>query len=122
MKNIREIARELIAEKGPITSKDIKKLIKHDSLLNIDDAALEARIYNDLLTDGNFIFINKTWDDKDKYTMNEIVREQYRSIGNVIEEEDDETFEEEPIMKVVLDTEEGDDVISINDIADLDVK
>ncbi len=122
MKNIREIARELIAEKGPITSKDIKKLIKHESLLNIDDAALEARIYNDLLTDGNFIFINKTWDDKDKYTMNEIVREQYRSIGNVIEEEDDETFEEEPIMKVVLDTEEGDDVISINDISDLDVK
>ena len=122
MKNIREIARELIAEKGPITSKDIKKLIKHESLLNIDDAALEARIYNDLLTDGNFIFINKTWDDKDKYTMNEIVREQYRSIGNVIEEEDDETFEEEPTMKVVLDTEEGDDVISINDISDLDVK
>ena len=39
MKNIREIARELIAEKGPITSKDIKKLIKHESLLNIDDAA-----------------------------------------------------------------------------------
>ena len=127
MKNIVELTLELIEknDKG-VTNAQIVKAIKNPDLLELKDGKkLETVIYNDLMIDGRFLLVSKKWDLKDKYTMKEILREQYRSLSEtdlkkVIEEVViEEEFDEEIEMAVSIDDNEFNDAIALNDVQEL---
>ncbi|MGL5021177.1 MAG: hypothetical protein ACRC5R_04070 [Mycoplasmatales bacterium] len=124
MKNIVELTLDLIEknDKG-VTNAQIVKAIKNPDLLELKDGKkLEAVIYNDLMIDGRFLLVSKKWDLKDKYTMREILREQYRSLSEtdlkkVIEEVVlEEEFDEEIEMAVSIGDNEFNDAIALNDV------
>jgi hypothetical protein len=78
------------------------------------------------MTDGRFLQVGKRWDLKEKYTMKEILREQYRSLSEtdlkkIVEEvENEEEFDEEIEMAVSIDDNEFDDAIALNDVQEFD--
>ncbi len=122
MKNIVDLVIELVNEKGPVMTKEIAEQIDNEILLAKEPKELEAIIYTDLLTDGRFLKVDRKWDLKENYTMREVMREQYRSLGEFddyqIEEEqhEEEVVEEEIELKTVLDETEDDEVVSVDDI------
>jgi DNA-directed RNA polymerase delta subunit len=128
MKNIVDLTLELIEKaEGGVTNTQIIKAIKNPDLIELKDGKrLEAVIYNDLMTDGRFLQVGKRWDLKEKYTMKEILREQYRSLSEtdlkkIVEEvENEEEFDEEIEMAVSIDDNEFDDAIALNDVQEFD--
>jgi DNA-directed RNA polymerase delta subunit len=121
-------ALELINKaEGGVTNTQIIKAIKNPDLNDLKEGKrLEAVIYNDLMTDGRFLQVGKRWDLKEKYTMKEILREQYRSLSEtdlkkIVEEvENEEEFDEEIEMAVSIDDNEFDDAIALNDVQEFD--
>lgn len=128
MKNIVDLTLELIEKaEGGVTNTQIIKAIKNPDLIELKEGKrLEAVIYNDLMTDGRFLQVGKRWDLKEKYTMKEILREQYRSLSEtdlkkiVDEVENEEEFDEEIEMAVSLDDNEFDDAVALNDVQEFD--
>jgi DNA-directed RNA polymerase delta subunit len=128
MKNIVDLTLELINKaEGGVTNTQIIKAIKNPDLNDLKEGKrLEAVIYNDLMTDGRFLQVGKRWDLKEKYTMKEILREQYRSLSEtdlkkIVEEvENEEEFDEEIEMAVSIDDNEFDDAIALNDVQEFD--
>ena len=128
MKNIVDLTLELINKaEGGETNTQIIKAIKNPDLNDLKEGKwLEAVIYNDLMTDGRFLQVGKRWDLKEKYTMKEILREQYRSLSEtdlkkIVEEvENEEEFDEEIEMAVSIDDNEFDDAIALNDVQEFD--
>ncbi len=119
MKNIVDLVIELVNEKGPVMTKEIAEHIDNDILLGKEQKELEAIIYTDLLTDGRFLKVDRKWDLKENYTMREVMREQYRSLGEfddyqIEEEGQDEIVEEEIELKTVLDDTDDEDVVSVD--------
>ncbi len=120
MKNIVDLVIELVKEKGPVMTKEIVDNIDNEILLSKERKELEAIIYTDLLTDGRFLKVDRKWDLKENYTMREVMREQYRSLGEFddyqIEEEhaEEEIIEEEIELKTVLDDTEDEEVVSVD--------
>lgn len=122
MKNVVDITLKLIQEMGPVSLGDIKAKLNpeiFDKISNID-----AVVYNDLLTDGRLIYIDNRWDLKDTFTMKEIIKEQYRAIGNyedidTIVEPDD--IEEEESDVLILDDDEvsGIEISRIDELDDV---
>ncbi len=100
MKNIVDTVIELVNEKGGVTTAEIAAAITNDILASKPKTELEAMIYTDLLTDGRFLKVERKWDLKENYTMREVMREQYRELGefeDYQEEEEEEVIEEEAI-------------------------
>lgn len=122
MKNIIEVAFELIEKNGKTTIEEIIANVDNVVLNELDPRELEAVVYSDLLVNGKFISIDGGWDLKEKYTMKDITKEQYRNIGDFVIEEavfvDEE--EDEPVAFVVdLGDDENNDVVaSIDEIDD----
>lgn len=120
MKNIVETTTELIMAKGKVSSEDIIAAIYNEQLNSLDKKELSALIYNDLLTNGNFIVIDGQWDMKNNYTMKDITREQYKTIGNIAIVEEDIIIEEEE-LELKVDLGDEDESIDPNEaIADID--
>lgn len=123
MKNIVDEVRDLVNTKGPVSMKEIVDSVESDVLSALPLKELEATIYTDLLVDGRFLAVDGKWDLKDNYTMKEVMREQYRSLGEfddykIPELEEEEIVEEEEIeLKTVLDADEDEEVVvSVNDL------
>lgn len=110
MKNIIDLTFELITENKKVTTKEIMKNIDNPGLINQTPSELEAIIANDLQTDGRFICVEGYWDFKVNYTMNEVIKEQYKTIGHIVELaelEDEDTVIED--IELVIETEEDND-------------
>jgi len=129
MKNIVDLTMEAISKKkGKVTTMEIVDLIDNPSLMKIKGTKkLEAIVYNDLMSDGRFLQIEDAWDMKEKFTIKEILREQYRSLSNVelsnMVEEEEEEFNEEIEMAVSIDDNDyNDDVVAVNNIEDLEMQ
>lgn len=96
MENIVDLAMRLIKQNGAISAKDIVEEITNPEILLMDKKKIEALIYNDLMIDGKFILVDGKWDLSEKYTMKEILHEQYRSFGEaeiVASSEQEEDFD-----------------------------
>ena len=129
MKNIVDLTMEAISKKkGKVTTMEIVDLIDNPSLMKITGTKkLEAIVYNDLMSDARFLQIEDAWDMKEKFTIKEILREQYRSLSNVelsnMVEEEEEEFNEEIEMAVSIDDNDyNDDVVAVNNIEDLEMQ
>lgn len=121
MKNIVDTVIELVNEKGAVTTAEISAAIDNEVLVQKPKTELEAMIYTDLLTDGRFLKVERKWDLKDNYTMRDVMREQYRTLGEFDDyqlEEEEEIIEEEEIeLKTVIDSNDDDEVtVSVDDI------
>ncbi len=120
MKNIIDLATELIKENGPTDLNTIAKAIDNPTLSKKKIAELRAVVYNDLLIDGNFILVDDKWDLKINYTMKDVAKEQYRAIGSLAFEEDEDTgglkFEDEPELIIASDDDEDESQIDNVDI------
>ncbi len=119
MKNIVDKVIELVNEKGAVTTAEIVSAIDNDILLEKPTKELEAMIYTDLLTDGRFLKVERKWDLKESYTMREVMREQYRTLGefdDYQDEEEEEVVEEEIELKTVIENDEDEVVVSVDDI------
>lgn len=121
MKNIVDTVIELVNEKGAVTTAEISAAIDNEVLAQKPKTELEAMIYTDLLTDGRFLKVERKWDLKDNYTMRDVMREQYRTLGEFDDyqlEEEEEIIEEEEIeLKTVIDSNDDDEVtVSVDDI------
>lgn len=127
MENIVDITLDLIkkSKDHSASTKDIIKNIKNNSLLNLKPEALEATVLTDLSIDGRFLQVEHKWCLKDAYTVDEIIHEQYRSIGDyeIMTEEELDLSEEESDQAIEMavnldgsDQLEADDAVSINDI------
>lgn len=121
MKNIVDTVIELVQTTGPVTTAEIAAAIQNEVLSEKPKTELEAMIYTDLLTDGRFLKVERKWDVKDNYTMREVMREQYRTLGEFedyqLEEEEEEIIEEEIELKTVIDSNDDDEVsVSVDDI------
>lgn len=120
MKNIVDKVIELVNEKGAVTTAEIVAAIDNDILMAKPQTELEAMIYTDLLTDGRFLKVERKWDLKENYTMREVMREQYRTLGEFddyqVEEEEEEVIEEEIELKTVIENDEDEVVVSVDDI------
>lgn len=122
MKNVVDITLKLIQEMGPVSLGDIKAKLNPEifgEILNID-----AVVYNDLLTDGRLIYIDNRWDLKDTFTMKEIIKEQYRAIGNyedidTIVEPDDIEEEESEVLIIDDDEVPGIEISRIDELDDV---
>jgi len=128
MKNIVDLTIEAINnKKGKVTTLEIVELIDNPSLLKIKGTKkLEAIVYNDLMSDGRFLQIEDSWDLKEKFTIKEILREQYRSLSNIdisnITEEEEEEFSEEIEMAVSFDDNEyNDDAVAVNNVEEFEM-
>ncbi|MBL0701623.1 MAG: DNA-directed RNA polymerase subunit delta [Spiroplasma sp.] len=129
MKNIVDLTIELLNKnKEGVSNAQIIAGIENPQLISKKNTKrIEALIYNDLLTDGRFIELENTWDLKDKYTIKEVLKEQYRSFSNLdlakIVDEDEEEFSEEIKMTVSLDDNDyKDDAVAMNDLEEIDGK
>ncbi len=122
MKNIVDTVIELVNEKGAVTTAEIAAAISNDVLAAKPKTELEAMIYTDLLTDGRFLKVERKWDLKENYTMREVMREQYRTLGEFddyqLEDEEDEIVEEEEIeLKTVIEENDDEEItVSVDDI------
>jgi len=128
MKNIVDLTIEAINKKnGKVTTLEIVELIDNPSLLKIKGTKkLEAIVYNDLMSDGRFLQVEDSWDLKEKFTIKEILREQYRSLSNIdisnMAEEEEEEFNEEIEMAVSFDDNEyNDDAVAVNNIEEYEM-
>lgn len=115
MKNIIDLTTELIQANGPVSTKEIADQIENETLKSYSASELNTVIFNDLQIDGTFIFVNDKWDLKVKYTMKDVIREQYKNIGHasIIEEEDDDlglNFEDEP--ELIISSDEDEDEVN----------
>lgn len=70
MKNITEVARELIEEKKDFVS--LEEIIKNLDNTIYTEKELKALIYTDLITDGEFFLKDSMWNLKINYTLDEI--------------------------------------------------
>ncbi len=121
MKNIVDTVIELVNEQGAVTTAEIAKAINNEVLNSKPKTELEAMIYTDLLTDGRFLKVERKWDLKESYTMREVMREQYRSLGEFddyqLEEEEVVEEEEEIELKTVIEENDDEEIsVSVDDI------
>lgn len=124
MKKVVDIALELIenSEDKETTTEEILKNIKGETLLNLEENKIKATIISDLMIDGRFLCVEGAWHLKNDFTIDEIIKEQYRSLNDyeiLLEDELDITSEEsEQELQAVSslddkDQMEADDAISI---------
>ena len=78
------------------------------------------------MSDGRFLQVEDSWDLKEKFTIKEILREQYRSLSNIdisnMAEEEEEEFNEEIEMAVSFDDNEyNDDAVAVNNIEEYEM-
>lgn len=114
MKNIIDITQELIKKNKSAATEEIIQMIDNPSLMILPKHELAAIVANDLQTDGRFIFVNEAWDLKTNYTMNEVIKEQYKNIGHIvemIEKEDEENVIIDDEIELIVETENSDDEI-----------
>ncbi len=121
MKNIVDTVIELVNEKGAVTTAEIAAAISNEVLATKEKTELEAMIYTDLLTDGRFLKVERKWDLKENYTMREVMREQYRTLGEFddyqLEEEEEIVEEEEIELKTVIEDNDDEEItVSVDDI------
>lgn len=124
MENIVDITLDLInnSKTNSATTKEIMKKVKVPELKALKPEELESTVITDLSLDGRFLKVKNKWYLKDAYTMDEIIHEQYRSIGDyelVTDEKQHEDVNGAIEMAVNLDDSdqlEADDAISIDSI------
>ena len=124
MENIVDITLDLInnSKTNSATTKEIMKKVKVPELKALKPEELESTVITDLSLDGRFLKVKNKWCLKDAYTMDEIINEQYRSIGDyelVTDEKQQEDVNGAIEMAVNLDDYdqlEADDAISIDSI------
>ncbi len=119
MQNIIELTSSLINERGMLSTPDIAKEIKEENLLKLSTPELLATICMDLQMDGRFICIDRKWDFKINYTMQEVIREQYKNTAIIdIFEEEEEDLDIELNVDNKIDIED-DNVIDLSKIEEL---
>ena len=121
MKNIVDETLELLTKKKEVAVEEIITKLDNEKLNNLKPGRLEAIIATDLFVDGRFILIENKWHLKEEYSMKDIMKEQYRSLGDidVLETDDTNIALEEVEMEIELDDGdrlETDDAVSIEKI------
>lgn len=114
MKSITETARELILEKGNAISNDEIAIGINAKNFNKDE--LQAIIYSDLITDGQFFLENNEWNLKSNFTLKEVNKIRSQNIVDVMlyDDEQEELFEENSTVEEGK-FEDEEDEIDVNE-------
>ncbi len=86
-----------------VSNQDIIDNLDNPQLKNLSEAKLLSRIDMDLMYDGRFLLVDKKWHLKDEYTIEEIISELYKNIGDYeIEVIENETNHEEELQDIEM--------------------
>lgn len=127
MKSITEVTRELIVKKGKgVTNKEI---ITKVGGKDYDPQEIQAIIYADLITDGQFFLEKNKWNLKENFALKEINKIRSQSIidemvysdekKNLVEEEvgvEEDIFEEKEIDVDKIINEDDFDALEIENV------